>query len=102
MSISQYGTDLKEYLTRQYSLSNALHQFIHEAFRVRCKTRDSGEYTLQIRHDPVPPEEEQNLEQFQQELRQQLVDWHLDRIIIEYKECCCTGCKGCQRFLGEI
>mgnify|MGYP000270448100 CR=1 FL=1 len=95
---SLYGGELKDQL-RKLPISEPVQEFLQTCFRIRTKHRDSGEYVFQARHDFV--DQEIDLEQARQELMEVLKDWNFDQIILEYKQCCCEGCFGCQRFTGE-
>ncbi len=92
------GSELKDRL-KLYPISSEVQEFLQTCFRIRTKHRDSGEYLFQARHDFA--EAEIDLEKAHQELTEIFKDWNFDQIILEYKQCCCEGCFGCQRFTGE-
>ena len=93
------GQECKDMLGK-VDFSSTTQEFIQSAFRVRIKLRDSGEYTLQIRHDFEATERDLNT--VRREIEDKLSDWNFDQVIVEYKNCCCEGCVGCQRFTGEM
>ncbi len=93
------GQELKNKL-KQIDFSPITQEFLQSCFRVRCKVRDTGEYTFQARHDFEL--HEQNLDSIREEIAEKLASWNFDQIIVEYKSCCCEGCIGCQRFTGEM
>lgn len=93
------GQELKDIL-REIDFSPQTQDFIQTSFRIRTKMRDTGAYAFQARHDfdGLDP----NLDAIQQEIQQKLNDWNFDEVILEYENCCCEGCIGCQRFTGVM
>jgi hypothetical protein len=86
------------------NLSIELKTFIDNAFRVRVKFREAtNQMTLQLRcFPPSNYEDELNLEEHRLLLQELVKDSGIDYVVLDYKECCMTGCQGCENYTSLI
>ena len=83
-------------------LSGELKAFVDDSFRVRVKYREAAnQMTLQLRCNPPDShEDELNLEEHRIILQDLVRDSGIDYVVLDYKECCNTGCQGCESYVG--
>jgi hypothetical protein len=82
------------------NLNSELKSFVDNAFRVRVKFREAtNQMTLQLRcFPPSKYEAELDLEEYRIILQDLVKDSGIDYVVLDYKECCMTGCQGCENY----
>jgi hypothetical protein len=81
-----------------------LNTFVDNAFRVRVKFREAtNQMTLQLRcFPPSNYEAELDLEEYRIILQDLVKDSGIDYVVLDYKECCMTGCQGCENYTSLV
>ena len=99
LQTTQTQSEIKAELYR-LELSVELKAFVDDAFRVRVKYREtSNQMTLQLRcNPPANYKDELDLEEHRIILQDLIRDSGIDYVLLDYKECCNTGCQGCGLF----
>ena len=82
---------------QKLNLSPELKNFVDSAFRVRVKFREvTKQMTLQLRcRPPMNYDDGLDLEEQRIILQDLVKDSGIDFIVLDYTECCNTGCQGC-------
>ncbi len=98
---TQNQSEIKAEL-HKLELSSDLKTFVDNAFRVRVKYREATNLmTLQLRcNSPVDYEDELDLEEQRIILQDLVRESGIDYVVLDYKECCNTGCQGCEDYVG--
>ena len=99
LQTTQTQFEIKAELCR-LDLSPELKIFVENAFRVRVKFREAtNQMTLQLRcNPPANYKDELDLEEHRIILQDLIRDSGIDYVLLDYKECCNTGCQGCELF----
>jgi hypothetical protein len=103
LNISQSQPEIKAELYK-LNLNPELKSFVDNAFRVRVKFRETtNQMTLQLRcFPPIDYDDELDLEECRIILQDLVKDSEIDYVVLDYKECCMTGCQGCENYVSSI